>query len=83
MSKLDKETILKYLVSPNTVKLGNGFSRNGQKFARKDIFAIDDFFGKPISHIAEKLEGSLVRPEYREVPVARSARERTRLLFYV
>lgn len=66
---------------PNTTKLATAFSRKGMNVA--DIPALDDFSVNPIDHIAAKLEGSLVRPEYREVPVARSARERTRLPFYV
>lgn len=70
--------------APNQTKPGKGFSQNGKKFATTDILAIDDFSGNPISHIAaKKLEGSLVRPEYREVPVVRLARERTQAAFFI
>lgn len=59
---------------PNTMKPSNGFFRNERKIARKDTFAIDDFFGNPINHIPGK--GSLARLGYREAQVAHSARER-------
>lgn len=59
---------------PNQTKPGNGFFRNERKIARKDTFAIDDFFGNPINHIPGK--GSLARLGYREAQVARLARER-------
>lgn len=65
---------------PNNVKPGNGFSRDGKIVARTK-FAIDDSIGFPINHTAKAERGSLVRPEYREVPVAHVARERTRLPF--
>lgn len=65
---------------PNQTKPGSGFSRNGEIVA-KTKFAIDDFSVNPISHIAEKLEGSLVRPGTRKGQVARLARERTGCLF--
>lgn len=62
---------------PNTMKPGNGFSRNGEIVAKTQKIAIDDFRLNTDSHIAaKKLEGSLARPGDREAPVAHSARER-------
>lgn len=75
---LAKSRVSGNTIDPNIAKPGSGFSgKTGLKIAKKDAFYIDDFFGKPINHIAERQKGSLVRPEYREVPVARNARERT------
>lgn len=66
---------------PNHVKLGSGFSKNGEIVA-KTKFALDDSIGLPINHTA-KAERQFVRPEYRETPVAHMARERTGCLFCI
>lgn len=64
--------------SPDNVKLVAAFSRKGKNVT--DIHALDDSIGFPINHTA-KAERQFVRPEYREVPVAHVARERTGCLF--
>lgn len=61
---------------PNYAKPGSGFSSNGRKIARKDIFAIDDSIGFPINHTAKAESGSLARPGSREAPAASIAGER-------
>lgn len=63
--------------APNYTRQGDAFSgKTGLKIAKKDVFSIDDFFGKPINHIQRKRKGSLARPGSREAPAARIAGER-------
>lgn len=80
-SGLPKSRLYGYGGDPNNVKLAAAFFHKEEKVA--DISAIDVSIGQPIEHTSEKLEGSLVRLEYREVPVAHVARERTGLPFFV
>lgn len=68
---------------PNYVKPVAAYFHKKENVAKLQNIAIDDFSVNPISHIAEKLEGSLVRPGTRKGQVAHIARERTGCLFHV
>lgn len=78
---LPKAGIFGNIKLPNQTKLGSGFSKNGRKIANTN-FDIDDYTALPISHIA-KAKRQFVRPGIREDPVARLARERTKLPFRI
>lgn len=79
--RLPKSRLYGNLNFPNTTKQVTAFSKNGMNVA--DTHALDDFSVTADNHISEKLKRQFVRPEFREDPVARSARERTDCLFHV
>lgn len=66
---------------PNHTKQAPAFSRKGMNVAK--TYALDDSIGLPINHTSREAGRQFVRPEYREVPVASVARERTGCLFHV